>query len=415
MALRRANAMDIDLPSEGESVVSLPSQDDSGSDAEVETSWICSCKTACVKPGSDLLNFCKVTRESLQKLDRELHRKRVWLMLRELRVYKKVERGYQLMDTPVCRRIFQKACCVGHTTVKQFLKTVHLDGPPPDARKRGLHCHANLTKMTPEQQDVSKFFYHAWSNYAMHIPTELGADSETPRAVQICVEEELEDCEEDSQKTLRLDDVKAEDLGPDSALTVDGKRYLPHMSWQEFYEMYANWSGKPCHRTSFKRYYDESEWKTKLKIADSQHHGKCTTCEKLKMMRSKAVCETQAKQISEAHSQHVASVMDDRQADTIAEQMGWNSTVPGAKGYVYERSLLNWTQDGMDQAKFKVPRNFEMAKTLQDSWRPQISCHGVTVDGVGKFLFLADMDVGKGGDVQTTVTARALEAACFKF
>jgi len=75
MALRRANAMDIDLPSEGESVVSLPSQDDSGSDAEVETSWICSCKTACVKPGSDLLNFCKVTRESLQKLDRELHRK----------------------------------------------------------------------------------------------------------------------------------------------------------------------------------------------------------------------------------------------------------------------------------------------------------------------------------------------------
>ena len=38
-----------------------------------------------------------------------------------------------------------------------------------------------------------------------------------------------------------------------------------------------------------------------------------------------------------------------------------------------------------------------------------------TVDGVGKFLFLADMDVGKGGDVQTTVTARALEAACFKF
>ena len=90
MALRRANAMDIDLPSEGESVVSLPSQDDSGSDAEVETSWICSCKTACVKPGSDLLNFCKVTRESLQKLDRELHRKRVWLMLRELRVYKKV-------------------------------------------------------------------------------------------------------------------------------------------------------------------------------------------------------------------------------------------------------------------------------------------------------------------------------------
>ena len=140
MALRRANAMDIDLPSEGESVVSLPSQDDSGSDAEVETSWICSCKTACVKPGSDLLNFCKVTRESLQKLDRELHRKRVWLMLRELRVYKKVERGYQLMDTPVCRRIFQKACCVGHTTVKQFLKTVPLPRQPDKDDTRAARC-----------------------------------------------------------------------------------------------------------------------------------------------------------------------------------------------------------------------------------------------------------------------------------
>ena len=51
-----------------------------------------------------------------------------------------------------------------------------------------------------------------------------------------------------------------------------------------------------------------------------------------------------------------------------------------------------------------------MAKALADSWRPQIGAHGIIVDGVGKFLFLADQDIGKGSDLQCTAMCCALEA-----
>ena len=51
-----------------------------------------------------------------------------------------------------------------------------------------------------------------------------------------------------------------------------------------------------------------------------------------------------------------------------------------------------------------------MAKSLADAWRPQIGCHGLIFDGIGKMIFLADHDLGKDSDVQCTITARALEA-----
>ena len=233
MSLARSTAHDQlpDLPSESdvESQVSLPSIDDvvsSGSEGEGDTSWRCSCNSPCVKPGTDLLRHCQVTRELLQKLPQDQRRKRVWLMLRDLRVTKKVERGYQLMDSPVCLKIFQKACSMGHDTVKQLLSTVHLDGPPPDNRKRGLNCHANLVQMSPEQQDCEKFLFHCWSNYVMHIPTESGDDLQVvgeSEPLKLDIENDLTDDVEDSQKTLNMNDFHA-DAAPDEDLKLDGTK-----------------------------------------------------------------------------------------------------------------------------------------------------------------------------------------------
>ena len=248
----------------------------------------------------------------------------------------------------------------------------------------------------------------------MHIPTAEAWDLDTPvtpRWLHVEPDSDLADdtSPEDSKQTLRLDDL----AGPEAAVAVDGRRYLPHQSWQELYELYCSWSDRPVHRTSFKRYYLQSEWQDQLRIADSQKHGKCSCCEKLKLLRKTATCEAQLKQIGEAHSGHVKSVMLDRQCDALAVQMGRDSVTTNAAGcpkLVRECALLNWTQDGMDQSKFRCPRNTSMAKSLADSWRPQIGCHGLQFDGVGKFLFLCDQDVGKNADVQCSVMARALEA-----
>jgi hypothetical protein len=133
----------------------------------------------------------------------------------------------------------------------------------------------------------------------------------------------------------------------------------------------------------------------------------------MKMLRQKAVGEVQLKQIQEPHSSHVRFVMLDRQCDSLAEQLGKDSTGVTASGcptLVRERALLNWTQDAMDQAKFRVPRNTLLAKSLSDAWRPQLGCHGLVFDGICKMFFLADQDLKKDFDIQCAVTARALQA-----
>lgn len=410
-----------ELPSDDGDNVSLPSMDDMEedplSDAPVKVSWNCSCHVPCVAVGSDMEKFCNVLRESMQGSEAELHRRRVWLILRDLRLNKKVTRGFQLNDVDVCRNVFLKACCVGTTTLKCLQDSLHLPGPPPDGRKQGLQTHTRLVQLSPGQQDMAKFFFHAWTNYAMHVPTE-DADatvdtSEPTQAVEVVVAggTGAEDMDSDSQaSTLKLDDFAP---GADQECLVTSKRYLPHQSFQEFYEMYASWSDNPVHKSTFHRYYHATDWKKMLRIADSAQHGKCSCCEKLKKLRKEAACEAQLKQIQAAHSGHIKSVMLDRNCDSLAEQLGLDSVTCNAAGcpkVCREKAVLNWTQDGMDQSKFRVPRNTSMAKTLSDCWRPQIGAHGLTFDGLGKFLFTSDQDIGKGSDVQCTVTARALEA-----
>ena len=65
----------------------------------------------------------------------------------------------------------------------------------------------------------------------------------------------------------------------------------------------------------------------------------------------------------------------------------------------------------MDQAKFRVPRNGSMNKQISDMWRPQLGAGRITMGGIGSFVFLTDIDLGKNADIQLTVISRALEVA----
>jgi len=47
------------------------------------------------------------------------------------------------------------------------------------------------------------------------------------------------------------------------------------------------------------------------------------------------------------------------------------------------------------KAKFRCPRNTSMNKQFADMWRPQLGAGGVTMDGIGSFIFLTDLDLGK--------------------
>ncbi len=66
-------------------------------------------------------------------------------------------------------------------------------------------------------------------------------------------------------------------------------------------------------------------------------------------------------------------------------------------------------QDGMDRAKFTVPRNTTQAKRYQQLWRPQLHGTGAIIDGIADQFYLVDQDIAKTADLQLTLTCRALE------
>jgi hypothetical protein len=76
-----------------------------------------------------------------------------------------------------------------------------------------------------------------------------------------------------------------------------------------------------------------------------------------------------------------------------------------------ENSTLLLTCDGMDQAKFRIPRNTAMMRSKQADglWRPQEHCVGVLASGVGEYFYLLPPDAPGGSGMVVTLLAHTLD------
>jgi hypothetical protein len=74
-----------------------------------------------------------------------------------------------------------------------------------------------------------------------------------------------------------------------------------------------------------------------------------------------------------------------------------------------ENTCLVLTIDGMDQAKFRVPRNIQMTKETDKLWRPQEHLVGVLAAGVGEFYFLLSADSAKDSNMVQTLLSHSLD------
>ena len=90
----------------------------------------------------------------------------------------------------------------------------------------------------------------------------------------------------------------------------------------------------------------------------------------------------------------MAAVVKDRRVDALVQGKAEESFMASNPGSPWAETILNWDQDWMDQAKLRCPRN-TMNKHFAYMWRPQLGAGGFTMDGIGSFIFLTDLDLGK--------------------
>ena len=74
-----------------------------------------------------------------------------------------------------------------------------------------------------------------------------------------------------------------------------------------------------------------------------------------------------------------------------------------------EESLLTTAIDGMDQSKFKIPRNLSSSKEFDSHWRPQLHVVGALAHGVCEAYYLADADLPKNASTNCDVIARTID------
>ena len=74
-----------------------------------------------------------------------------------------------------------------------------------------------------------------------------------------------------------------------------------------------------------------------------------------------------------------------------------------------EESLLTIAIDGMDQSKFKSPRNLSSSKEFDSHWRPQLHVVGTIAHGVLEAYYLGDADLPKNASTNCDVIARTID------
>ena len=301
---------------------------------------------------------------------------------------------------PVCRVAFREAIQLSNKKLTKFEKAISAGmlQPYEDQRQYNGSSERNLSKLL----DVDAFFSFVYQYLA------------EPLA------DEDRGCEELRQKGHHeyiLEWIQARDGNPLASASAGmqqpvDRRYLPWMSWVEFYELYQ------CHNMekesdgalasikSFRKTFTD-KWDAMLGFRAVGQHDRCDTCVELTKIRREHPEAKERELAAKAYKQHLNRMFDDRRLDARLTHLSELSVSTTSS----ISSVIHIRIDGMDQAKFKVPRNMESSKLWSKAWRPTLHTVGVVVEGLLEIVLIMPADEKKGSNMEISCLSYALDLA----
>jgi len=186
------------------------------------------------------------------------------------------------------------------------------------------------------------------------------------------------------------------------------KRFLNPGTYGDLYILYQT-ETLPENQVSqsvFMRVYHQ-RWEKFIGFRDIGQGKRCKECARLDEERTLATSTEERAEVSMRKRRHVDEVMADRQvsirANRIAEQDAAKPTVDGIG------QLLKLTIDGMDQAKFRCPRNLKSSAEFDSLFRPQLHVVGCIAHGHIEAYFVMNGDQAKDASMNCTVISRMLD------
>ena len=409
--------------SETSSLSTLPSREDC---CDLEGAG-CTSKTCCCRVietdglKASLLDKLKVT---LHEGSRDDMKTRVLQSIRDNRVFKigvgqsdacashtSASGRMMLCGLPVLKKCW---CRLLGVTKHMFYSMLDVSGqgclrPPIDGRTGGTNYeHEKLAQL-----QVEPYMMWLWCCVAEPLAEQLDNDLGAgllrvqPESVPVLV-----NFQKDTLQHLLQDPV--------AELNKLPMRWLPRTSRQELYDNYTTWAeegGRPCSSYStFLRVW--KGWHRKvLKMRDIRQHQRCEKCAELSAARKKVESREELREIVSRYYNHLQGQYADRAVyakmmSLSEEAMRPRASGTGEPGVVSNHSsLICLFVDGMDQSKFRVPRNLCSNKLWDSLWRPTGHVLGVLSHGIGEHYFFEDADLPKDSSNNVECLARCLDYA----
>ena len=204
--------------------------------------------------------------------------------------------------------------------------------------------------------------------------------------------------------------------GPGDAAPVP-KRYLPNQSRAELYSTFRaheiSVGAEPASNAIFLRVFKACFGKC-LGFRRKKEFPECDQCSRLKEAVRKAPTNAVRKVALENHELHNLEQWLDRQIYWRWRFLSCQFFMAARSGVVlpgaaYAASVLTVISDGMDQAKFRIPRYRRRVPSGVDSLqRPQLHVTGTWAHGVCLQWAVAEEDLHKDANTAQDAIARAL-------
>lgn len=200
-------------------------------------------------------------------------------------------------------------------------------------------------------------------------------------------------------------------LIPDPSNPCRSNRWAPvkHLNPQKFEDIFVlhqlQCGDASVSLATLRRCWND-RWSTHLKIRDVGQGKRCKICAELSEARQCAGPDT-LDGILEQYRFHIDSVMADRnhsvRSNHISEEDAQSTAPDGAE------LVGKLVVDGMDQAKFRCPRNLASNAEFEGLWKPQLHVTGCIYHGVLEAFYIMSPDVAKDSNMESTVIHRTLD------
>lgn len=311
----------------------------------------------------------------------------------------KAKIAWAIADTKVCRPFWEHYYAIGHKQVDDLV--AYAKAGHPQIPERG----ARLPKEKPKADAVDVWFLGIYQGSAEPTPMESSGDKIQELDVDVPQHEVVNDVHHPLYGLSVAVDKGVEGKKPRHLVP---QRFLNETNLASLWHLYKTDEkvSEKVSRDTFTKAFNKS-WKSVLKFKNAGQGTRCSLCAEMDEERKQCTTLQERQELDLRKQKHFQRHDADRSVNVRGNQL---SSDPAT--FLSQNASLRVVKfmvDGMDQAKFRTPRNLSASSVFCQAVRPALHLTGAIAFGVLEAYFIMGPDTKKDANMNCTCISKTLD------